>query len=63
MTDREGVYLAAARAYCVALYPYGPGGYAPGGRDSHIDADARSTAREPALRAAVDAVIEVLGGD
>jgi hypothetical protein len=55
MPELDAAYLAAARAYCLARFHY-DSAYEPGGRERQIAADAESTAREPWLRAVVDAV-------
>lgn len=55
--EAEQVFLAAARAYCLAKFPY-DGTYATDdGRERHIDADMLSHARGDTFRAAVAAAM------
>lgn len=54
MTDPDPTYLTAARAWCLAKFPYDHADQAA--REQHLAYDAASTADEPWLRALVDAV-------
>lgn len=61
--SNDELYLAAGRAYCLKLFDYEPSAYVDEtARLRHIENDATSTAVEPWLRAAVDAVVAALAG-
>jgi hypothetical protein len=61
LTDPTEAYEAAARAYCLNQYTYDPVAYVSDrARRDHIAVDTSSTAEEPWLRAAVDAVFPIM---